>query len=429
MAIWKRIKGWLGNPDWVTVIIALVAVGLSIYSTFRVSTLEKTFSLSIEPMAGEVKVEDLSKLNDIEPLDMVISVGDIKGYEHEVTLITGEIPSGIDVEIGPDNGDTPPFKINITINPSSNLISGKYMIPLIGIGGDGQQKSCCYILTVEVPPKPEIKIIKPWDKEIVYRQETLTGTSQYIPEGYKLWAVVFPKEIGRYYPQEEPIEIDGQGAWTTDISIGTEVDEGEMFRIIVVLADKICQDCFTDYIKDCEEKQSWSGMEELPEDAKELEYITVTRHVSSTSLPAPTPTPTSTPTPTPSSTPEPAVKITTPSEGSYVGTTQLVSGTSQNIPAGYEIRVMIYSQGIDRYYPQDKPADIGINGDWTKYVFIGNESDAGKQFDIVVMLADEKAQEYLDDYIEDCIEKGNYPGLETLSEGLSEHDRITVTRQ
>ena len=122
------------------------------------------------------------------------------------------------------------------------------------------------------------------------------------------------------------------------------------------------------------------------------------------------------------------VKITYPSDGSEVEGEVTVRGTSQNIPEGQVIWIVIYVHEVRRYFPQDLPADVQANGDWESPVIIGIEEDIGKRFDIIVVLVDQEAQDEFNEYLEKW--KGKYPspGLERLPEGVVIYERITVTR-
>lgn len=122
------------------------------------------------------------------------------------------------------------------------------------------------------------------------------------------------------------------------------------------------------------------------------------------------------------------VRITYPSDGSKVERKVTVRGTSQNIPEGQVIWVVIYVHEARRYFPQDLPADVQVNGDWVSPVIIGIDEDVGKEFDIIVVLVDQKAQDAFNDYLKDWGGKYPSPGLERLPEGALIYQRITVTR-
>ena len=126
---------------------------------------------------------------------------------------------------------------------------------------------------------------------------------------------------------------------------------------------------------------------------------------------------------------ESVVRITYPSDGATVEIREIVRGTSQNIPKEQAIWVVIYPHEVNRYYPQDYPADIQANGYWSSLAFFGSEKDTGKKFDVVVVLANKDAQDTFNAYLKKGKEEKSWPGLERLPEGAVIYDRITVTRK
>lgn len=127
----------------------------------------------------------------------------------------------------------------------------------------------------------------------------------------------------------------------------------------------------------------------------------------------------------------PEAAITYPDDGATVEIREMVRGTSQNIPERQVIWIVVYSQVAGRYYPQNYPADVQANGDWSSLAFIGIKEDSGKKFkfDIIAVLADEKAQDTFNDYLIQAKDKEKWEGLERLPEGALIYDRITVTRK
>lgn len=126
---------------------------------------------------------------------------------------------------------------------------------------------------------------------------------------------------------------------------------------------------------------------------------------------------------------EPAVRITYPSDGAHVEIREMIRGTSQNIPKGQVIWIVVYPQAAGRYYPQNDPADVQANGDWSSLAFIGIEEDVGRKFDIVAVLANKDAQDAFNAYLAQAKDKKTWPGLEELPNGAVIYDRITVTRK
>ncbi len=123
------------------------------------------------------------------------------------------------------------------------------------------------------------------------------------------------------------------------------------------------------------------------------------------------------------------VKITHPYDGAYVEIVEMVRGTSQKIPEEEVIWIVIFPHIVGSYYPQNDPADVQTNGEWSSLISIGIEEDVDKEFDILAVLADKNAQYTFNAYLGEAKGKETWPGLQKLPEGASIYDRITVTRE
>ena len=137
---------------------------------------------------------------------------------------------------------------------------------------------------------------------------------------------------------------------------------------------------------------------------------------------------------TPTSPPTPSVKayeveITYPYDGATVEIREMVRGTSQKIPEGQAIWIMVYPHVAGHYYPLNDPTDVQANGDWTSLAYIGIEEDVNRKFDIIAVLADKKAQDAFNAYLTQAKDKKTWPGLERLPKSATIYDRITVTRK
>jgi hypothetical protein len=127
--------------------------------------------------------------------------------------------------------------------------------------------------------------------------------------------------------------------------------------------------------------------------------------------------------------PRPEVEITYPDDGANVEIREIVRGTSQKIPKGQAIWIIVYPYLVDRYYPQNNSADVQVNGDWTSLTSIGIEEDVNRKFDIIAVLADKRAQDAFNAYFTKAKDTNTWPGLERLLEGATIYDRITVMRK
>jgi len=123
------------------------------------------------------------------------------------------------------------------------------------------------------------------------------------------------------------------------------------------------------------------------------------------------------------------VSITYPINQARVDHTETVRGTSQELPAGQVIWVVVFAQKVGRYYPQNRPADIEAGDNWSSIVYIGIPDDTGNRFDIIAVVASTEAQDAFNAYLADAGDQSDWPGLEALPEGAVIYDRITVTRK
>ena len=129
--------------------------------------------------------------------------------------------------------------------------------------------------------------------------------------------------------------------------------------------------------------------------------------------------------------------IDTPKGGSVLPRLNAVSGTYQDLPEDAELWVLVYTWMDGRFYPQSQddppaPARKDSETNWSTAAFIGLEGDEGigDCYDIVVVAADEAANQRLIEMMDDWSDRGNWPGLdaEELPDGLEEKDAVTVQR-
>lgn len=120
---------------------------------------------------------------------------------------------------------------------------------------------------------------------------------------------------------------------------------------------------------------------------------------------------------------KPDVKINLPHKA-YIE--EDIIGTATNIPDGYKLWILVYPNTAQKYYPQHDSIKIQ-DGKWSIKIRLGNENNTGEKFDIVAIIADEKANNELESYMDSCA-NGYCPGLYDLPEGTSIKDSIEVTR-
>lgn len=122
-----------------------------------------------------------------------------------------------------------------------------------------------------------LEITYPQDQAAVDQCELIQGTSQAIPPESSAWLVIFSKDVGRYYPQANPLLIGADGKWSMKVFIGLDQDSGKYFDLLLVLADDSANREFLDYEKQAYAEKNWAGMEFLPAGADLYDQVTVQR--------------------------------------------------------------------------------------------------------------------------------------------------------
>jgi hypothetical protein len=109
-----------------------------------------------------------------------------------------------------------------------------------------------------------------------------------------------------------------------------------------------------------------------------------------------------------------------------------VTGTA-NIPENLSLWLVVSPHASGLYFPQSfkggNPVGKGIKGIWSETAAIGEENlGRGEQFDIIAVVADDQATDFLSTTWKNWVRAGTWPGLSELPRGASEKARITVTR-
>ena len=257
---------------------------------------------------------------------------------------------------------------------------------------------------------PSVSISSPSNGAQVNLNQQVTGISTHIPAGDKIWIVIHEGQL--YYPMANPAAVDANGDWTYTANIGAVNDYGKSFQIIAVLADQNAQNLFN----------YGSQISDFPPNGATI-YQTVTVIRNSAQSPQPTPSPSPTPS---STTPSPtavktSVAITYPTNNSDVNASEWVRGTSQNIPNGQQLWIVVHEGNL--YFPMVDRVEINIDGTWTYNTTIGQTGDGGKSFNILAVLADSSAQStvqawYLHPY-----------DFQSLPVGMNTYSDETVTRR
>lgn len=127
--------------------------------------------------------------------------------------------------------------------------------------------------------------------------------------------------------------------------------------------------------------------------------------------------------------PSPTAVITDPATGAYVDQSTRVAGTSAGIEDFERVMLAVYWPEGRRYYPAVEPLDLDANGDWTGQASVGGPGDSGAEFDLVLVLNDQAAQDELEGYLERVVASGSAPGLDELPTGSQRLDTVSVTRR
>ena len=119
------------------------------------------------------------------------------------------------------------------------------------------------------------------------------------------------------------------------------------------------------------------------------------------------------------------IHITAPFNDQMVNLRQQVLGSYKQIPAGQTLWVVVAPFSTSQYFPQQSPAVIQPNGTWSSLTFIGSPADAGRAFDIFLVLANQQGQQALMAYLAGQTQNG----LSNLPPGATVVDKVTVWRK
>ena len=245
-----------------------------------------------------------------------------------------------------------------------------------------------------------VKITFPSDSSLVNIKETVTGTAQNIPEGQKLWILVYSVTANKFYPQSGNVNIIN-GEWLLTVGLGTKENIGETFKIIAVLADQESNEELMNYIY-TGPSTGWPGMSSIPVGAKIVDEVTVTRI-------------------------NPEINITYPSNTTSVNTQEIVNGTAKNIPSEHKVWILVHPLATTKLYPQHGNVNI-INEKWSIQAELGGKENVGETFEIIAVLANENAHEELTNYINTGRNTDSWPGIDNIPDGADVYDEVTVTR-
>jgi hypothetical protein len=116
-----------------------------------------------------------------------------------------------------------------------------------------------------------------------------------------------------------------------------------------------------------------------------------------------------------------SVNITSPVNNTDVGIVEWVNGTSQNMPYGQELWLVVREGSL--YFPMFDSVQRNVDGTWAYNTTIGKSDDAGKSFDVIVVLADSSVQEIFQTWYKQPYD------LKSLPAEMIKSSIVTVTRK
>jgi len=460
-------RPWYRDPRVIIpAVVVILAALITAIATIIVSCPEPDFSMSVYPLTGRTSPGGTSQtLVTIEP---------IGGYKHHVTLEASEQPHGIVITFNPKGGPTPPYSSTINMNVATDVPAGDYGITVKGLGADGTEHTCKYMLTV-IPPThtPDFNIsVNPVQGEVDQGKVIETTVTVKSIQGYErpvsLSATGQPSNILIAFipPTGEPTPAYTS---TMTINVARDVPVGD-YTIIVkgtgtdgiahsvkysltVIPSKQVRPptavvSATPATIEEGESVALSGVDSTDPDGTIVTYAwnfgddrtatgpTVTHTYSTSGSYTVTLTVTDNDGLSDTATVEITVstplviKITSPKSGDKVPISTIVRGTiSGELPEGQYMWVVINPHpSPGEWWPQVRRIEP-LKGQWYVEVWLGREEeDVGNEFDIVVILVNEKDDQAYSDYLARGRETGDYPGI-PLPTSANIMDVITVIRK
>ncbi|MBC8030112.1 MAG: hypothetical protein H7Z16_08365 [Pyrinomonadaceae bacterium] len=136
---------------------------------------------------------------------------------------------------------------------------------------------------IDNPPLPylpstcekNVRISVPVDMQHISLNEDIKGTYKDLPPGHKIWIMVYPPTIRRFYPQGEAALT--HNTWSVKAHTGLMQEAGRTFEIYAVLVNESAHNALNFYAVRASETNVSPGMPDLPEGAVICQRIQVTR--------------------------------------------------------------------------------------------------------------------------------------------------------
>jgi len=92
-----------------------------------------------------------------------------------------------------------------------------------------------------------------------------------------------------------------------------------------------------------------------------------------------------------------AIEITSPSEGSQVSGSTLISGTASLPPSGY-LWILAHKVGFNGFWPQGNGAAQIIGGSWDVLVQFGQRGEYGR-FEVIALIVNSQTHQDLENWV------------------------------
>ncbi|MDR3574325.1 MAG: hypothetical protein P4L50_10705 [Anaerolineaceae bacterium] len=247
-----------------------------------------------------------------------------------------------------------------------------------------------------------------------------------------VWIFV-QEQVGTYWIQSmDPCKGSGtskvNGKWEIFMGVGVASSEGP-FDIVLTVADEAANNYLAETLINQCKTNKYTGLPALPSGVSEIQRIKVYRHKVVNPADAYGPAPE-----LPNAGLPGLISLIYPAAGVKVSPVETVSGTVSG--ANDKVWVLVHTF-YGKWFPQSNVPCIGddthfdASGGWSVKTILGGDQDKGKPFDVVVVLANEQANQILDAKQKaDCL-ANNYTGFFTieLPAGISEKYSMRFIRK